>query len=118
MRTKLFLILLMVSLTAAFLYAHRPFSFRMSAFVTDLEARSPEQRLNIERAGQLLSGTILKSGELLSLNEKTGPFTEARGFLPERTYVERKTVDLSGGGVCQLASTLYNAGLKAGLQIT
>src|SRR4030095_17183973 len=118
MRNKfLYFIFLAAACSAAFLYANRPFHHRMAAFVTDLEARSIEQRINIERAGQVLSGTILKSGEVLSLKEKTGPFTEARGFLPERTFLEKKSVDQAGGGVCQLASTLYNAGLKAGLQV-
>src|SRR4029453_3782745 len=118
MRNKFILILFLAAFSSAgYLYAQRPFHHRMAAFVTDLEARSVEQRINIERVGEVLSGTIVNSGQVFSLNETAGPYTEARGFLPERTYLEKRNVDQAGGGVCQVASTLYNAGLKAGLQV-
>ena len=99
------------------IYAQRPFRARMAAYVTDLSGRSFAQRQNIQRAGLSLSGKILKSGETFSLNDVSGPYTEARGFLPERSYTESQLVKTPGGGVCQVASTLYNAARRAGLEI-
>ena len=100
-----------------FCYAERPFRARMAAFVTDLSGRSLAQRENIRRAGQVISGAVLLPGETFSLNGKAGPYTAERGFLPERSFSEERLVLTPGGGVCQLASTLYNAVRRAGLQI-
>ena len=109
--------LLVTGLAVGGLYAQRPFRERMAAYVTDLSARSFAQRRNIEQAGMAFSGAILKPGETFSLNASAGPYTEGRGFLPERGYVEASLVNNPGGGVCQVASTLYNAARRAGLQI-
>ncbi|HCU25358.1 MAG TPA: vanomycin resistance protein VanB [Deltaproteobacteria bacterium] len=108
---------LLAASSTAFLYTKRPFRVRMAAFVTDLSARSSAQRQNIRRAGQVLSGEILLPGEIFSLNRKAGPYTAERGFLVERSFSEKQLVLTPGGGVCQLASTLYNAALRAGLEI-
>ena len=118
MRLRIILIFfLSIGFVTAVLYMNRPFAHRMGAFVTDLSGRSFEQRVNIRKAGAFLSDTIVKTGETLSLNETAGPFTRERGFLPERGFVEKNLVFGPGGGVCQLASTLYNAARSAGLQI-
>lgn len=103
--------------TVGALYAQRPFRARMAAYVTDLSARSFAQKRNIQQAGQAFSGTILLPGEVFSLNDAAGPYTEARGFLPERGFAEASLVQTPGGGVCQVASTLYQAALRAGLEI-
>ena len=99
------------------LYAQRPFRQRMAGYVTDLSARSFAQRRNIQKAGQAFSETILKSGETFSFNAAAGPYTQERGFMPERSFAERSLVQTPGGGVCQTASTLYNAARLAGLEI-
>jgi len=99
------------------IYLHRPFRYRMSAYVTDLSGRSPAQRENIRRAGLAFSGRVIRSGETFSLNEAAGPYTAERGFLPERTYLGDRLVQSPGGGVCQVASTLFNAAREAGLEI-
>jgi vancomycin resistance protein VanW len=118
MRLRLFLIFFIsTGFLAAVLYLHRPFHHRMAAYVTDLSGRTFEQRVNIRKAGAFLSETIMKTGETLSLNDTAGPFTRERGFLPERGFVEKSLVLSPGGGVCQLASTLYNAARLAGLEI-
>ncbi len=99
------------------LYAARPYQVRMAAFVTDLTARSFAQRRNIEKASMSFSETVLKSGETFSLNLAAGPYTAERGFMNERGYSEGRPIVTSGGGVCQVASTLFNAAREAGLEI-
>lgn len=99
------------------LYAARPYQIRMAAFVTDLTARSFAQRRNIEKASMSFSETVLKTGETFSLNAVAGPYTSDRGFLNERGYSEGRPIVTSGGGVCQVASTLFNAAREAGLEI-
>ncbi|MDX1386194.1 MAG: VanW family protein [bacterium] len=114
----LLIILLLACGTLAYAaYSHRPYSYRMSAFVTDLKARTPSQRENILRAAASLDQKILQPGEVFSLNALAGPYTEARGYQVERSIRGKKMIFTPGGGVCQVASTLYNAARGADLEI-
>lgn len=98
-------------------FLSRHFQTRMSAFVTDLSARSPIQKQNITRAAQELTGLVLEAGQTFSFNEHLGPYTEEKGYRPERSFVGKGVQDTEGGGVCQMASTLYNAVKIAKLQL-
>jgi vancomycin resistance protein VanW len=102
---------------ASYAYMERPFSTRLSAYVTDLQARTPEQRRNILKAAASLQDRILQPGEIFSFNQAAGPYTADRGYLPERSFRGKAVVMAEGGGVCQVASTLYNAAVAAGLTI-
>ncbi len=110
-------LVLALFVTLGLLYHHRPFRTRMSAYVTDLGNRSEAQRRNIELAGLPIHETILQPGDSFSLNHRSGPYTERRGFRPERSFRSEQLAESPGGGVCQLASTLYNAVRLAGLRI-
>jgi len=117
-RNLSYVVIFFVSLALFLLvYCYRPFSARMSAYVTDLDPRTAEQTANIKKAATSISGIILKSGQVFSLNDQAGPFSEERGFRPERAFREKGVVKEAGGGVCQLASTLYNAARNAGLDV-
>lgn len=95
-----------------------PYSRLWAGFSTWLGDRSEEQRYNIERAALELDGAIIPSGSVFSFNQVVGERTASRGYLlapainhfglPEETR---------GGGICQLATTLYNAALEAGLEV-
>ena len=71
---------------------------------------------NISLASNRLSGTILMPGETFSYLKVVGPYGASNGYLPAPIYLNGDTATENGGGVCQLASTLYMAQLKAGLQ--
>jgi vancomycin resistance protein YoaR len=111
------LIIVMSTGAAAYAYLARPFSTRLAAYVTDLSARTPEQRRNIAKAAASLQGRVLQSGEVFSFNDAAGPYTAERGYLPERSFRGKALIVEDGGGVCQVASTLYNAAQAAGLTI-
>ncbi len=114
---KYLFIFVTVSLVALGIYFFRPFKIRMVGFVTDLSARTLIQKQNILRAADSLSGVVLESGQVFSFNEQVGPYTEEKGYKPERSFVNKGVQNTSGGGVCQVASTLYNAVKKAGFEI-
>jgi vancomycin resistance protein YoaR len=74
------------------------------------------RNVNIGRAAELTDGTVLKPGETFSLNGIVGERTEENGFT--KGYVINDgilTQDL-GGGVSQMATTLFNAMFFAGLE--
>lgn len=72
---------------------------------------------NIRLASESFNGRIIMPGETFSINESTGPRTVATGYLPAGSIVNGVLVQEPGGGVCQVSGTLYNAVLRADLQI-
>ena len=71
---------------------------------------------NINLASRRLNDTILMPGETFSYLKVVGPYGASNGYLPAPIYLNGSTSTANGGGVCQLASTLYNAQLRAGLE--
>lgn len=73
---------------------------------------------NLKLGATMLDGTVLRSGEEFSLNRALGPRTKERGFKKAPTIINGELVPTYGGGVCQIATTLYNAVLLAGMKVT
>lgn len=87
-------------------------------FSTSLAGRSPQQRGNAARAARDLDGMIIPSGGVFSFNERVGARDSLKGYVPAPIINERGGVsDTPGGGICQLATTIYNAALEAGMEI-
>lgn len=63
---------------------------------------------NIHRAADLLNNHVVEPGEVFSLNEAIGPRTAERGFVSAPVFYGEFTEDF-GGGVSQLATTVFNA---------
>ncbi|MBQ2062659.1 MAG: VanW family protein, partial [Oscillospiraceae bacterium] len=78
---------------------------------------SENRQKNVRKAAMSVNGKILNSGEVFSYNAVVGDPSEANGYFPAPAYVGGKTVDVFGGGVCQVASTTYYASLLSNLQI-
>ncbi len=72
---------------------------------------------NIQRAATLLDGTILKPGETFSLNDALGQRTVEKGFVAAPQILAGRLEDAVGGGISQVATTLYNAAFFAGLRL-
>ena len=64
-----------------------------------------------------MNATVLAPGEVFSTNECLGDRTYANGWEPAPAIVGGTTEDQAGGGVCQVSTTLYNAVVKADLEI-
>lgn len=77
-----------------------------------------ERHENIRIGTEKFNELIIKSGESVSFNKVTGKRTEANGYQQglEIAYGEYRIG--YGGGICQVSSTLYNAVVNAGLQVT
>ncbi|MCQ4699200.1 VanW family protein, partial [Paeniclostridium sordellii] len=66
----------------------------------------------------LLYDIILMPGEEFSYNKATGPRSKANGYKDAPVIVNGKIQDGSGGGVCQVSTSIYNSVLYSGLEIT
>ncbi|MGE5560462.1 MAG: VanW family protein [Chloroflexota bacterium] len=92
-------------------------SSELSRFETYYPADAVDRSTNIELAAQRLSGTIIRPGEVFSFNGTVGPRTRELGYREALEIVGGEYVMGLGGGVCQVSSTVYNAGLLAGLNV-
>jgi vancomycin resistance protein YoaR len=73
--------------------------------------------INIKRAAQLLDGTIIPAGASFSMNDALGQRTLEKGFVPAPMIAGGRLVDSVGGGIGQVATTIYNAAFFAGLDL-
>ena len=67
---------------------------------------------------RLINGCTLYPGDEFSAYETVSPFTEANGYYMAGSYLNGQVVDSLGGGICQVSTTLYNAVLRAELEVT
>lgn len=84
---------------------------------TSFKGSSSNRKYNIRKGVDLINGTVLEPGETFSTNGVLGTRTIANGWKMANAYVGGTTEEQAGGGVCQLSSTLYNAVVKADLEI-
>lgn len=73
---------------------------------------------NIELATKSIDGAYVKPGAVFSYNQTTGSRSAANGYLEAPVIINGKLEPGSGGGVCQVSTTLFNAVLLAGLSVT
>lgn len=90
----------------------------ISAFTTYFDSSNFDRAHNIRLAAATVNGTVLAPGEVFSFNGVVGERTADRGFKSAKIIEKGEFVDGVGGGVCQVSTTLYNAALLAGCQIT
>lgn len=80
---------------------------------------SRARRANVKLALSQFNGLVLQPGEELSFNAVTGERTADNGYQEAPGIAGDKSYEPTyGGGVCQASTTLYNAALCAGLDIT
>jgi len=94
------------------------YSHLWGGFSTSLVSRSPEQSGNAARAALDLNGIIVSPGAVFSFNDNVGARDTMKGYRLAPMINDRGGLsDIPGGGICQLATTIYNAALEAGLEI-
>lgn len=71
---------------------------------------------NIRRAAEQIDGMIVRPGETFSLNAATNPRTAAAGYVEAGVIENGRPARGVGGGVSQVATTLFNAAYFAGME--
>lgn len=90
---------------------------RMAAFRTVLRDPLPGEEQNVHLAARLLAGTVLQPGQVFSQNDTIGPYNRSRGFQAGPVYSGTEVKTTIGGGVCKIASTLYNVTILCNLPV-
>ncbi len=73
---------------------------------------------NVENGARFVDGTVVYPGEEYFTHKNLEPITEENGYEMGGTYLNGAIVDSVGGGICQVSTTLYNAAIRAELEIT
>ncbi|WP_162300625.1 VanW family protein [Anaerosacchariphilus polymeriproducens] len=86
----------------------------ISSFQTHFIAASSRGR-NIIKGTSRINGTVLMPGDEFSVDQVILPRTIENGYLIGKAFLNGRVVDSVGGGVCQIATTMYNTILRAGI---
>lgn len=93
------------------------FPYLISTYTTRYDASNVNRSQNLAIATGKINGTVLMPGEEFSFNQVVGKRTIEEGYKDAKIYQDGKVVDGLAGGICQISSTLYNAVIKANLEI-
>lgn len=86
---------------------------------TPIDRHSTDNRNNnIRRCFQAFNGYVLQPGKTFSFNKVVGERTLLNGFFEAPEYINDEHVIGVGGGACQASTTLYQAAVRAGMEIT
>jgi len=92
----------------------------MGSFTTSfsLSEKNYSRNINIINATNKLNNTVIYPGEIFSINKTIRPYTQSNGYKNAPAIINGKVEDAIGGGICQVATVLYNAALYSELEIT
>lgn len=89
----------------------------LGSYSTSYWSSSSNRIANIANGASLIDETVLYPGESFSFLSHVEPFTTENGYYQATGYSGGKVVPSTGGGICQVSTTLYNAVLRAELEV-
>mgnify|MGYP002545025400 CR=1 FL=1 len=93
------------------------FPDQLATFRTNYDGGDKDRTTNLQLACNKINGKVIMPNETFSYNKTLGARTSAAGYKNAKVYEAGQVVDGIGGGICQISSTLYNAVLRANLEI-
>lgn len=90
----------------------------LGTFTTSYSTSGSNRSGNVANGCKLINGTLLYPGDEFSTYGTVSPFTEANGYYMAGSYSNGMVVESLGGGICQVSTTLYNAVIRAELEVT
>lgn len=85
---------------------------------TSFKGSTTDRIKNINAGAVKLNGRLIAPGEEFSTVDAIGYVTEEAGYVKEFVIKDNKSVKELGGGLCQIATTLFRLALNTGLPIT
>jgi len=85
---------------------------------TDFKGSPTNRRYNLSLGAKRVNGVLVQPGETFSLIKALGKIDGKNGWKPELVIKGSQIIPEFGGGLCQVATTLFRAVLNAGLPIT
>jgi vancomycin resistance protein YoaR len=89
----------------------------LGSYTTEYASSAWGRAANLANGARLINNTVLYPGDTFSAYKVLSPFTQENGYEVAGAYLQGKVIDSVGGGACQVTTTLYNAVLKAELEV-
>ncbi|MGC7873687.1 VanW family protein [Desulfosporosinus sp. SYSU MS00001] len=89
----------------------------LGEFSTKFAVGEVNRSENLTAAAKALDGKAIKPGATFSFNNAVGPREPETGYKEAYVIINGEYVKGTGGGVCQVSSTLYNAVLLSNLEV-
>lgn len=89
----------------------------VAVYTTKYKTSQRDRSHNLKIACDSINGTIIRPGKEFSYNKVVGPRQKKYGFRDAPMFVNGEVEPGTGGGVCQISSTVYNAALLANMKI-
>ncbi|MFP3153236.1 VanW family protein [Lachnospiraceae bacterium ZAX-1] len=90
----------------------------LGTFNTSYGGSGVSRSKNVANGASRVDGSLIFPGEEFSTYDKVSPFNAETGYELAGSYENGTTVQTYGGGICQVSTTLYNAAIRAELEIT
>jgi vancomycin resistance protein YoaR len=90
---------------------------RISTFTTTYSTSNVPRNTNIHVLAEDLDGVLIAPGAVFDLNKTAGPSTAEKGYVPAGAIVNGQIESELGGGICQVATTMFNTVFFSGLPV-
>ena len=90
---------------------------RISTFSTDYGWSTVARATNIQVAAGFVNNVLIYPGEVFSFNNIIGDTSAEKGYQTSKVISGTEYIDELGGGICQVATTIFNAVYDAGYPI-
>jgi vancomycin resistance protein YoaR len=87
----------------------------LGSYSTPYSAGKVDRTHNLKLAVEAINKTVILPNEVFSTDQAIGPRLAKRGFREAPIFENGEVTPATGGGICQIATTVYNAALFAGL---
>ena len=89
----------------------------LGTFSTSVAGSTTDRSQNVRNGAAKINGHVVYPGDIFSVDETLQPYTIENGYREGAAYEDGKTVMSIGGGICQVSTTLYNAVIRAELEV-
>lgn len=89
----------------------------LATYTTRFRSWQKDRSHNVRLAASQLRCVLLMPGDAVSINDTIGPRLEKLGYREAPIFVNGEVEPSTGGGICQVATTVYNAVLLAALDV-
>lgn len=90
----------------------------LGSYTTDFGSSSTGRGINVRNGCNKMNGLTIYPRDEVSVYATISPFTPENGYELAGAYSNGMVIESFGGGICQVATTLYNALIRAELDVT
>lgn len=94
------------------------YPYEISTYKTYYDTKNKTRTVNIDNAVQKLDNLVIPIGSTFSFNQTVGKRTVLAGYEEAKVVQGDEFIDGLGGGICQVSSTIFQAVLRANMDIT